>query len=139
MTVAANGLLFVDIVILGRKNINISFNTPGARSHPGEGLKSFESPLGRAGPRPQSGASFSAFSTVSCPGLSPLAGSVGPRVAARSGAALFDEECRQDPEFLNRVLGLERMLRVNCRRSFLEPRQPLCLLVRTRESLKSLR
>ena len=29
-----------------------------------------------------------------------------------SGAALFQEECRQDPEFRNRVLGLERMLRV---------------------------
>ena len=101
-----------------KKNINISFNTPGARSHPGEGLKIFESPLGRAGPRPQSGASFSAFSTVSCPGLSPLAGSVGPRVAARSGADLFDEECRQDPEFLNRVLGLERMLRVKLQQEF---------------------
>ena len=84
---AANGLLFVDIVILERKILIFSFNTPGARS----GLKVVPS--------------FSAFSTVSCPGLSPLAGSVGPRVAARSGAALFDEECRQDPEFLNRVLG----------------------------------
>ena len=101
-----------------KKNINISFNTPGARSHPGEGLNIFEYPLGRAGPRPQSGTSFSAFSTVSCPGLSPLAGSVGPRVAARSGAALFDEECRQDPEFLNRVLGLERMLRVKLQQEF---------------------
>ena len=29
-----------------------------------------------------------------------------------SGAVLFHEECRQDPEFRNRVLGLERMLRV---------------------------
>ena len=50
--------------------------------------------------------------------MSPLAGSVGPRVAARSGAALFDEECRQDPEFLNRVLGLERMLRVKLQQEF---------------------
>ena len=50
--------------------------------------------------------------------MSPLDGSVGPRVAARSGAALFDEECRQDPEFLNRVLGLERMLRVKLQKEF---------------------
>ena len=75
-------------------------------------LKNCGSPLGRAGPRPQSGASFAAFSTVSCPSSSSLAGSVGPHAAARSGSLLFDEECRQDPEFLNRVLGLERMLRV---------------------------
>ena len=61
---------------------------------------------------------FFCFFTVSCPGLSPLAGSVGPRVAARSGSALFDEECRQDPEFLNRVLDLERMLRVKLQQEF---------------------
>ena len=98
-----------------RKKFNkASFNKPGARSHPGEGLKNFESPLGRAGPRPQSGASFSAFSTVSVssPVASSLDGAVGPHAAAVSGAAIFDEECRHDPEFRNRVLGLERMLRV---------------------------
>ena len=98
-----------------RKKFNkASFNKPGARSHPGEGLKHFGSPLGRAGPRPQSGASFSAFSTVSVssPVASSLDGAVGPHAAAVSGAALFHEECRHDPEFRNRVLGLERMLRV---------------------------
>ena len=42
----------------------------------------FESPLGRAGPRPQNGASFSTFSTVSCSGTSSLAGAVGPHAAA---------------------------------------------------------
>ena len=100
-----------------KKNIKVSFNTPGARSHPGEGLKIFESPLGRAGPRPQSGASFSGFSTVSVssPVVSSLDGAVGPHAAAVSGAALFDEECRSDPAFRSRVLGLERMLRVKAK------------------------
>ena len=85
----------------------VSFNNPGARSQQGQGLKCFGSPLGRAGPRPQSGASFSAFSTVSVssPVASSLAGAVGPHAAAVSGAALFHEECRQDPEFRNRVSG----------------------------------
>ena len=97
-----------------KKNIKVSFNTPGARSHPGEGLKFFESTLGRAGPRPQSGASFSGFSTVSVssPVVSSLDGAVGPHAA---GAALFDEECRSDPAFRSRVLGLERMLRVRAK------------------------
>ena len=93
-----------------RKKFNkVSFNKPGARSHPGEGSKFFGFLLGRAGPRPQSGASFSDFSTVSVssPVASSLDGAVGPHAAA-----LFQEECRQDPEFRNRVLGLERMLRV---------------------------
>ena len=74
----------------------------------------FESPLGRAGPRPQSGASFSGFSTVSVssPVVSSLDGAVGPHAAAVSGAALLDEECRSDPAFRSRVMGLERMLRV---------------------------
>ena len=44
--------------------------------------------------------------------MSSLDGAVGPDAAAVSGAALFDEECRSDPAFRNRVLGLERMLRV---------------------------
>ena len=98
-----------------RKKLNkVSFYKPCARSHPGAGFKIFGSPLGRAGPRPRSGASFSAFSTVSVssPVASSLDGAVGPHAAAVSGAALFHEECRQDPEFRNRVLGLERMLRV---------------------------
>ena len=39
-----------------------------------------------------------------------------------SGAAIFHEECRQDPEFSDRVLGLERMLRVQAlKESFLVP------------------
>ena len=73
-----------------------------------------------AGPRPQSGASFFAFSTVSVssPVASSLAGAVGPHAAAVSGAALFHEECRQDPESGNRVLGLERMLRVKLQQEF---------------------
>ena len=98
-----------------RKKFNkVSFKNPGARSHPGEGLIFFGSPLGRAGPRPQNGASFSTFSTVSVssPVASSLAGAVGPHATAVSGATLFHEECRLDPEFRNRVLGLERMLRV---------------------------
>ena len=92
-----------------KKNIKIYFNTPGARSHSGEGFKFFESPLGRAGPRPQSG--FSTVS-VSSPVVSPLDGAVGPHAA---GEALFDEECRSDPAFRSRVLGLERMLRVHAK------------------------
>ena len=97
-----------------KKNIKISFNSPGARSHPGEGLKCFESPLGRAGPRPQSGASFSGFSTVSVssPVVSTLDGTVGPHAA---GDSSFVEECRSDPTFRSRVLGLERMLRVRAK------------------------
>ena len=77
-------------------------------------LKIVGSPLGRAGPMPRSGASFSAFSTVSVSGpvASSLDGAVGPNAAAVSGAALFHEECRQDPEFRKRVLGLDLMLRV---------------------------
>ena len=53
------------------------------------------------------------FSTVSV--SSPVAsslGAVGPHAAAVSGAAIFHEECRQDQEFRNRILGLERLLRV---------------------------
>ena len=48
-----------------KKILKVSVKSPGARSHPGEGLKLFESPLGRAGPRPRNGANFSSFS---CPG-----------------------------------------------------------------------
>ena len=109
---AANGLLFVDIVILERKVFKFLLrHLWWLGPHPGEGLKIFESPLGRAGPRPQSGASFSGFSTVSVssPVVSSLDGA-GPHAA---GAALFDEECRSDPAFRSRVLGLERMLRVH--------------------------
>ena len=47
--------------------------------------------------------------SVSSPVVSSL---LGPHAAAVSGAALFDEECRSDPAFRNRVLGLEHMLRV---------------------------
>ena len=93
-----------------RKKFNkVSFNKPGARSHPGEGLNIFGSPLRRAGPRPQSGASFSAFSTisVSSPVASSLDGAVGPHAAAVSGGALFHEECRHDLEFRNRLPGTE--------------------------------
>ena len=76
-------------------------------------LKILDLPLVVQVPGPQSGASFSSFSTVSVssPVASSLDGAVGPHAAAVSGAAVFHEECRQDPEFRNRVLGVERMLR----------------------------
>ena len=44
--------------------------------------------------------------------MSTLDGTDGPHAA---GEALFDEECRSDPTFRSRVLGLERMLRVHAK------------------------
>ena len=73
-----------------KQNKKVSLKSPGARSHPGEGLKLFESPLGRPGPRPQSGASFSAFSTVSCPDASSLAGAVGPHATADESKGIVE-------------------------------------------------
>ena len=73
-----------------KQNKEVSLNSPGAWSHPGEGLKKNESPLGRAGPRPQNGATFSTFSTVSCPGASSLAGAVGPHATADESKGIVE-------------------------------------------------
>ena len=109
-TVAADGQLFADIVILENFLIMILLLTL-VLGLTGRRFKNFWISPWSCRSHASNGASFSTFSTVSVssPVASSLAGAVGPLAPAVSGAAI--EECRQDPEF-----GLERMLRVKAQK-----------------------